>query len=128
MCEKPNSTDAVHHPANSLFDAFDSKFCNSPRNNNSSGQAVNIKIASESPAYELHLLHCGENAMKCNALPSGIAMHAKTTKLPTAYSPQRFPHPIEYPIPFARRTSKKDARAVFTATNTVSTCANLPSG
>ena len=45
MCEKPKSTDAVHQPAQSVLESRESRFCSNPRNKNSSGHAVNIKIA-----------------------------------------------------------------------------------
>src|SRR5580704_9378015 len=82
ICENPNSTDAVHHPAKSLLDARDSMFCSNPRKRNSSGHAVKRKIPSEVNTSELHACHCGANEMKCIAVPSGMAMHPNTAKLP----------------------------------------------
>src|SRR5579863_4812359 len=93
MCEKPNSTDAVHQPAKSLLLARESMFCSSPRNRNSSGQAVKKKIPSEVKTSEPHACHCGAKLMKCIAVPSGIAMQPNTRKLPSTKNPQRRPQP-----------------------------------
>src|SRR6202022_2573156 len=128
MCDNPNNTEAVHHPARSLFDDRAKKFCSNPRNSNSSGQAVKNKIASEVNSNELQRFHCGAKAIKRIAIPSGIAMHPNTAKLPATYNPQFFPHPIEYPIPFARRTTTNVATATFTATSTVIRYASFPPG
>src|SRR5208283_769130 len=105
MCAKPKSSDAVHHPAHSVLESRASKFCSSPRNKNSSGHAVKIRIATELNKNPLHRPHCGANVRKCIPVPSGTAMLLNTTKLPSTYNPQLFPHPIEEPIPFSRRTS-----------------------
>src|SRR5215470_11263506 len=61
-------------------------------------------------------------------IPSGIATHPNTTKLPTTYNPQWLPHPIEYPRPFARRASKNVVSATSTAISTVNTYASRPPG
>src|SRR5215470_1255252 len=128
MCDIPNNIDAVHHPANSLFDARASKFCSSPRNNNSSGHAVNTNIPTDPTSISLHRPICGSKAMNFICIPSGIATHPNATKLPTTYSPQLFPQRIEYPTPFARRTSKNVASATSTAISTVNTYASRPPG
>src|SRR5712672_2723596 len=94
MCENPNRTDAVHHPARSLLLDRDSRFCSSPRNKNSSGQAVKNKIAIERNGSERHVCHCGAKRIKCMASPSGIAIAANTTKLAITYNPQRRPQPM----------------------------------
>src|SRR5271169_3333371 len=121
MCDSPNNTDAVHHPATSLFEARVRKFCSNPRNSNSSGQAVKNKIATDVNKSELHLFHCGAKAINRMAIPSGIAIHPNTAKLPATYHTQFLPHPIEYPIPFARLTTTNAATATFTVTSTVIT-------
>src|SRR5580692_5437480 len=95
MCEKPNSTDAVHHPAKALLHDLDSMFCSNPRKRNSSGHAVKKKIPSEVNSKEDHACHCGANEMKCITVPNGMAMHPKTAKLPSTYNPQLRPHTIE---------------------------------
>src|SRR5580693_1193823 len=128
ICENPNTTDAVHHPAKSLLDDRASIFCSNPRNRNSSGHAVKKKIPSEVNTSELHACHCGANAMKCKAVPRGIAMQPNTTKLPKTKSPQCRPHPIEYPIPFTCRNRTNTASAMFKASSTVKTYASRPSG
>src|SRR5215469_9843097 len=128
MCDIPNSIDAVHHPANSLFDARARKFCSSPRNNNSSGHAVNTSIPTDPTSIPVTRGTCGSNAMNFIRIPSGIATHPNTTKLPTTYNPQWLPHPIEYPRPFARRASKNVVSATSTAISTVNTYASRPPG
>src|SRR5690242_43153 len=128
MCESPNNIDAVHHPANSLFEALPRKFCSSPRNNNSSGHAVKNKIPSDPTSNPFQFPHCGSNAINRIRIPRGIATQPNNTKLPSTYTPQFFPQPIEYPTPLARRTSKKQASATSTAINTVNTYANRPPG
>ena len=95
MCDNPKNTEAVHHPANSFFDARTKKFCSSPRNSNSSGPAVKNKIATEVNNNELHRFHCGANAINRIPIPSGIATQPNAAKLPATYHPQFFPHPIE---------------------------------
>src|SRR5208282_3599475 len=95
ICENPNNTEAVHHAAKSLLYDRASMFCSNPRNRNSSGQAVKKKIASEVKSRELHACHCGANAIKCSAVPSGMAMHPNRTKLPRTKNPQCRPQPIE---------------------------------
>src|SRR5271166_942380 len=95
MCEKPKSTEAVHQPAQSVLESRASRFCSNPRNKNSSGHAVKSKIAKEPNRKALQRPHCGANAMKCIPVPSGMAMHPNTKKLPTTYKPQLFPQPIE---------------------------------
>src|SRR4249920_4228161 len=95
MCEKPNNTDAVHHPAKSLLLARESMFCSSPRKRNSSGQAVKKKIPSEVNSSEPQACHCGAKVMKCIAVPRGIAMHPNTRKLPRTKNPQCRTQPIE---------------------------------
>src|SRR5580658_5178088 len=88
MCENPNSTDAVHHPAKSLLDDRASIFCSNPRNRNSSGHAVRKKIPSEVSGNEDDACHCGVNAMKCIAVPKGTAIQPNTRKLPSTKNPQ----------------------------------------
>src|SRR5580704_9799181 len=95
MSENPNSTDAVHQPAKSLLHDRASIFCNNPRKRNSSGHAVKQKIPREVNSREFQACHCGANAMKCIAVPSGTAIHPYTTKLPRTKNPQCRPHPIE---------------------------------
>src|SRR5690348_1532992 len=95
MCENPNNTEAVHHPAKSFFEARESMFCNSPRKSNSSGHAVKKKIPREVSAREGHACHCGAKRMKCMPVPSGMAIHANRRKLPSTKYPHRCPHAIE---------------------------------
>src|SRR5208282_1186032 len=128
MCENPNSTDAVHHPAKSLLHDFDSIFCSNPRKRNSSGHAVKKKIPRDVNSREDHACHCGANEMKRIAVPSGMAIHPNTRKLPNTKNPQCFPHPIEYPIPSTRRKRTNTASATFNASSTVNTYASRPLG
>jgi hypothetical protein len=41
-------------------------FCSSPRKRNSSGHAVNNKIAVAVKGTDFHAFHCGAKTMKCN--------------------------------------------------------------
>src|SRR5580700_494440 len=121
ICENPNITDAVHHPAKSFFDDRASIFCNKPRNRNSSGQAVKKKIPSEVNNREPEECHCGANAKKCIAVPRGMAIQPNARKLPRTKNPQCRPQPIEYPIPSTRRSKTNTASATFSASSTVNT-------
>src|SRR5690348_15028412 len=128
MCENPNNTDAVHQPAQSLFDARESMFCSSPRNKNSSGHAVRNKMAIAVKGTVLHAPLCGANEIKCNTYPSWIAMHANPQKPAMTKNPHLAPHPIVYPIPLTRLVSTNAAMATFSASNTVNAYASRESG
>src|SRR6267378_1881501 len=98
------------------------------RNKNSAGHAVKNKIPNEPTSNPRQFPQCGSNAMNRIFIPSGIATHPNKTKLPSTYNSQRLPQPIEYPTPFALRTSRKHASATFTAISTVNTYASRPPG
>ena len=88
MWEKPNRMEAVHQPANALLLARDSRFCSNPRKRNSSGHAVKKRMLRAVNGSDFHSPHCGSSWMKCMRMPSGMAMHASTRKLPTMRKPQ----------------------------------------
>src|ERR1700728_1508237 len=94
MCENPNNTDAVAQPVRSLLVVRASKFCSNPRNKNSSGHAVKHKIASVRPGTVFQVSQRGANWMKCTAVPRGIALAQKSSKLPAMYTLQRWLQPM----------------------------------
>src|ERR1700722_18007355 len=128
ICENPNRTEAATQPAVSFFVVRCNMFCSSPRNRNSSGQAVKQRMASARNGSVFHSPHRGPNATKCIAVPNGIAIAANAKKLPKMYSGHRGPQPMLYPVPENRRSNRNTAIATVTQSSTVNTYANRPPG